>query len=64
MYISEGFREEYLVKRRRKKIKHTDIASHIGCSQSLISHFELGTSGMSEDKIIKYINYIDNKKMN
>jgi transcriptional regulator with XRE-family HTH domain len=52
-------REEYLIKRRRKKISMQQIAKQIGCSQSLISRYETGDCGMSDSKLQRYREYID-----
>lgn len=54
-------REEYLLKRRRKKITHNELAVYLNCSQSLISRFETGNCGMAKEKIKRYREYIDNK---
>lgn len=54
-------RDEYLLKRRKKKITMQEIADYIGCSQSLISRYETGNCGMSKEKIQKYREYIDQK---
>ncbi len=54
-------REEYLLKRRRKKITHIELAVYMNCSQSLISRFETGNCGMAKEKIQRYREYIDNK---
>lgn len=55
------WRDQYLIKRRMKKIRMTEIAKYIGCSQSLISRFETGDCSMSTRKIEKYKEYIDSK---
>jgi transcriptional regulator with XRE-family HTH domain len=52
-------REEYLIKRRRKKISMQQIAKQIGCSQSLISRYETGDVKMSDSKLQRYREYID-----
>lgn len=54
-------KEEYLLKRRRKKITHVELANYLHCSQSLISRYETGKCGMSQKKIEKYRKYIDEK---
>ena len=53
-------RDEYLIKRRKKKISQSEIAKVIGASQSLVSRFETGDCEMSEQKIKRYREYIDN----
>ncbi|WP_307397812.1 helix-turn-helix domain-containing protein [Bacillus horti] len=54
-------REIYTIKRKRKKIRLTQIAKVIGCSQSLLSRFEMGETGLHPDKLEKYQTYIDNE---
>lgn len=54
-------REEYLLKRRKKKITMTELARYIGCSQSLISRYETNCCGISETKLERYREYIDRK---
>jgi transcriptional regulator with XRE-family HTH domain len=51
--------DEYLIKRRQKKIPMREIAKHIGCSQSLLSRFETGSCTMCYLKVEKYRTYID-----
>ena len=53
-------KEEYLLKRRRKNINQNELANILDCSQSLISRWEKDDCLMSEDKVIKYEQYIDN----
>jgi len=53
--------DEYLIKRRKKGITHTELAEHIDCSQSLISLYERGKTKMDVHKVIKYQEYIDEK---
>lgn len=59
-----NIKDEYLIKRRKKKITMTQIAKYIGCSQSLISRYETGDCKMSEIKINRYREYIDNYSKN
>jgi len=54
-------KELYLIKRRRKKIKQSELATALNCSQSLISRFEKGENEMSDYKIKRYKTYIDEK---
>lgn len=54
-------KDEYFLKRRKKKISMQEISNYIGCSQSLISRYETGNCGMSKTKIQIYREYIDNK---
>jgi len=54
-------KEEYLLRRRRKKITHEEIAKVLDCSQSLISKYETGYAEMSHEKVNKYQEYIDKK---
>jgi len=56
-----NIKDEYLIKRRKKNIDQTELAEYLNCSQSLISRYEKGSSGMSKEKIEKYREYIDNK---
>ncbi|MBO0997400.1 helix-turn-helix domain-containing protein [Bacillus sp. SD075] len=56
-----NLKEEYLILRRRKAIDQATLAKHLNCSQSLISRYEKGNSGMSQEKIKLYRQYIDNK---
>ncbi|GIO22485.1 helix-turn-helix transcriptional regulator [Oceanobacillus sp. J11TS1] len=52
-------REEYWLKRRRKKLTHKEIAKAISCSQSLISRYETGDCEMGKEKVEQYKKYID-----
>jgi len=52
--------DDYLLLRRSKKIRLTKISQEIDCSQSLLSRYETGDCGMSDDKIQKYREYIEN----
>ena len=52
--------DDYLLLRRSKKLRLTKIAKEIGCSQSLLSRYETGDCGMSDDKIERYKKYIEN----
>lgn len=54
-------REIYTIKRRKKKIRLTEIALHIRCSQSLLSRYETGNCGLHSDKLKMYKQYIDEK---
>ncbi|QNG61986.1 helix-turn-helix transcriptional regulator [Bacillus sp. PAMC26568] len=54
-------KEEYLLKRRTKKIRMKELAKYIGCSQSLISRYETNICGMSKEHIQRYREYIDSK---
>lgn len=54
-------KDEYLILRRRKGIDQTELAQYLKCSQSLISRYEKGNSGMSQKKIELYRQYIDSK---
>ncbi|WP_066173374.1 helix-turn-helix domain-containing protein [Bacillus marinisedimentorum] len=57
-----NIKDEYLLKRRKKKITMQELAGFIGCSQSLISRYETGDCSMSDKKIERYRFYIDSKK--
>lgn len=52
-------KDMYLIKRRKSKIRLVSIAKYINCSPSLLSKYENGSCEMSEDKIVKYREYID-----
>jgi transcriptional regulator with XRE-family HTH domain len=54
-------REFYFLKRKKSKITMSEIASAIGCSQSLISRYESGQREMNKTLISQYKQYIDNK---
>jgi transcriptional regulator with XRE-family HTH domain len=54
-------RDEYLLKRRKKKITMQELAEYIGCSQSLLSRYERGQCGMKKEKVELYRQYIDQK---
>lgn len=54
-------RDEYLLKRRKKRITHKELAEYIGCSQSLLSRYERGECGMKKEKVELYRRYIDEK---
>lgn len=54
-------RDEYLLKRRKKRISQKELAQVLQCSQSLLSRYERGECGMSKEKIQKYRRYIDQK---
>lgn len=54
-------KDEYLLKRRKKRINQSEIAKQLGVSQSHISRYEKGVSGMSEQNIKLYREYIDKK---
>jgi transcriptional regulator with XRE-family HTH domain len=54
-------KEYYLILRRRKKIGQKELALFLKCSQSLISRWEKDKCTMSDDKIKRYKDYIDDK---
>lgn len=54
-------REIYMLKRRQKRIRLTELANYIGCSQSLLSRYETGECCLSDYKLQKYQSYIDQK---
>ncbi|MGE7217148.1 helix-turn-helix domain-containing protein [Priestia koreensis] len=56
-----NLREEFFLKRKRKKITAIELAKYIGCSQSLISRYETGNCGMNKQYIQKYREYINQK---
>lgn len=55
-------KDEYVLKRRKKKIRLRQLAEYIGCSQSLISQYETGNCEMKKVKVQKYQDFIDNNK--
>lgn len=54
-------KELYLILRRRKKISQMELALFLNCSQSLISRYEKDECTMSDDKVKRYKQYIDEK---
>ncbi|MEH7042999.1 MULTISPECIES: helix-turn-helix domain-containing protein [Bacillus cereus group] len=52
-------KDEYILKRRKKRIRLRQLADYIGCSQSLISQYETGNCEMNRFKIDKYKEFID-----
>ncbi|WP_010651178.1 helix-turn-helix domain-containing protein [Oceanobacillus massiliensis] len=54
-------KEIYLILRRRKNISQIELSKELNCSQSLISRYEKNECEMSEYKIKKYKQYIDQK---
>lgn len=51
----------YFLKRREKRITQKELATHLKCSQGLISRYESGNGSMSKEKINQYRQYIDEK---
>ena len=56
-----NMRDEYLLKRRKKKISQKELAQVLQCSQSLLSRYERGECGMSKEKVELYRRYIEEK---
>lgn len=54
--------EEYMIKRRKKKITLTELSKHVQVSISALSQYESGKMSLSKDKLEAYIYYINNKK--
>ncbi|MGJ7044626.1 helix-turn-helix domain-containing protein [Thermoanaerobacterium thermosulfurigenes] len=52
-------REEYIIKRKRKKIKLKDLAQALNCSEALICKYEKGHLELKADMLEAYQNYID-----
>ena len=52
-------KEQYIMKRKRKKLRLVDIARQIGCCHSLLSKYENDVSLMSDKKIKQYQEIID-----
>ena len=60
MEVSQmNVKDEYIIKRRKKKIRLRQLAEYIGCSMSLISQYETDICGMDKEKIEKYKKFID-----
>jgi len=53
-------RKRYMLARVQKGITQTEIAKNIKCSQTLLSLYEKGNANMSQEKLKKYQDYIDN----
>lgn len=56
-----NMRDEYLLKRRKKRISQKELSEYLQCSQSLLSRYERGECGMKKEKIELYRRYIDEK---
>ena len=56
-----NMRDEYLLKRRKKRISQKELSEYLQCSQSLLSRYERGECGMKKEKIGLYRRYIDEK---
>ncbi|MBE2932356.1 helix-turn-helix transcriptional regulator [Anoxybacillus flavithermus] len=54
-------RDEYLIKRRKKRISQKELSEYLQCSQSLLSRYERAECGMSKEKVELYRRYIDEK---
>jgi len=52
-------KDEYVLKRRKKRIRLRQLAEYIKCSQSLISQHETGNCEMDKNKVVKYQEFID-----
>jgi transcriptional regulator with XRE-family HTH domain len=52
-------RHLYIIKRKEKKIRLTEIAKFIGISVSALSQHETGGMGLKKDNLETYRNYID-----
>lgn len=52
-------KEKYIVTRKRKNIKLKTLAERLECTIALVSMYERGLSGMSDDKVKKYKEFID-----
>ncbi|MGN8235384.1 helix-turn-helix domain-containing protein [Priestia flexa] len=55
-------KEFYFLKRKQLKIRMIALANYMNCSQSLISRYENGQRSLSEIKLQKYREFIDNYK--
>jgi transcriptional regulator with XRE-family HTH domain len=54
-------REEYIIKRKRKKITLKEIASKLSCSEALICKYEKNHLELKEDMLKAYQQYIDER---
>ncbi len=52
---------DWKLMRIKKKIKLNEMNDFVGCTYNMLSLFENGHSNMSEDKIIKYKEFIESK---
>lgn len=57
-----SLKDEYLLKRRKKKIRLRQLAEYIGCSKSLISQYENDECEMDFTKVKKYRDFIDKQE--
>lgn len=59
--MTELDKDEYYLKRHKKRIRLNELAKFMNCSPSLVCKFENNKSLMSKDKIVRYKQYIDQK---
>jgi hypothetical protein len=52
-------REQWMLKRKQKRIRLIQIAKYIGCSISLLSRWECNTCEISKYKLDKYKQFIE-----
>lgn len=52
---------DLLIEMRKKEIKSKDVATHLGCSASLISLFLNNKANMSAEKVAKMKHFIESK---
>lgn len=52
-------REQWMLKRKQKRIRLIQIAKYIGCSISLLSRWECNTCEISKNKLDKYKQFIE-----
>lgn len=57
-------KETYMLLRKRKNIKLRQLAEHLECTEALISMYERGLSGMSDERVRKYMEFIDTYGVN
>lgn len=57
--MEEVSRESYRIKRIMKYIRLRELSDILDCHLATVSHYENGRYDMSEDKVMKYREYID-----
>lgn len=50
----------YMLMRKEKRIRHNELASHLGISQSAISQYETGKINLKPVTLKAYEQYIEN----
>ncbi|ACB84819.1 helix-turn-helix domain-containing protein [Natranaerobius thermophilus] len=52
--VTQEERDKLFLERRKKRLTLDEVANYVGCHKSLISKFELGECGMSDEKVERY----------